>query len=100
MILQLKIITIITLFCLLNFTIIGNYYGLVSIYGQGNDPDNTKNIPELNNDSENQIKVEDIKFLKKNLAMEDPVLLIMGYSSYKNDWDPIFLKNYLPIIQS
>ncbi len=25
-------------------TIIGNYYGLVSIYDQGNDSDNTKNI--------------------------------------------------------
>jgi hypothetical protein len=36
MVLHVNITTIISLFCFLNFTIMGNYYSPVSIYGQGN----------------------------------------------------------------
>ena len=80
MILHLNIPTIVTLFCILNFTIIGNYYGFVSIYGQANNSDNSKNITKVNSDSENIVKVDDINISYKKTGNGDPLLLIMGYS--------------------
>lgn len=88
LILQINVTTIIILLCTVNLIIIGNYYGLVSIYGENN----TNNITELNNNIVNNIKVDDIDISYKKFGNGEPLLLIMGYSGSKNDWDPRFLK--------
>ena len=87
LILQLNVTTIIILFCTVNLIIIGNYYGLVSIYGKNN----SNNIIELNNNLENKIKVGDIDISYKKFGNSKPLLIIMGYPGSKNDWDPTFL---------
>lgn len=88
LILQLNVTTIIILFCTVNLIIFSNYYGLVSIYGENN---NNSNITEFNNNIVNNITVDDIDISYKKIGNGDPLLLIMGYSGSKNDWDPIFL---------
>lgn len=39
-----------------------------------------------------KVKVEDINISYKKFGNGEPLLLIIGYSASKNDWDPIFLK--------
>ena len=73
MILQLNITTIIAIFCILNLTLIGNYYVIVSIYGHGNDADNIKNITELNNNSINKVKADDIDISYKKFGNGEPL---------------------------
>ncbi len=60
----------------------------------------TKNIPKLNNVSENQVKVEDIIISYKKFGNGDPLLLIIGYSGSKLIGIQYSSKNYLQITQS
>jgi len=90
MISHLNITVIIALFCFLSSAIIGNNYDF--IFGQTKDSNKTNDIVELDNILIKQVKVGDIDISYKKFGKGDPILLIMGYSGSKNDWDPTFLK--------
>ena len=90
-----SIVVIIALTSVLIFAMIDNSYSdLFLIYAQQTtDLDNTSNnIIKLNNIPSKQVKVGDIDISYKTFGKGDPILLIMGYSGSKNDWDPTFLK--------
>lgn len=89
MISLLNIAAIIALFCLLSLAIIGVNYDF--IFAQTKDSDKTNDTIELYNVPRNQAKVGDIDISYKTFGKGDPILLIMGYSGSKNDWDPTFL---------
>ena len=67
------------------------------------DSDTTdNNIINLHNISTKQVKVGEIDIAYKTFGKGEPILLIMGYSGSKNDWDPTFLnglsKNHTVIV--
>ena len=89
---QFYIVVIIALISILSFAII-NYDGMTLINAQRTiDVDNNTNILDLKNIPNKQVRVGDIDVSYKKFGNGDPILLIMGYSGSKNDWDPTFLK--------
>ena len=94
---QFNIVVIIVLISILSFAIINNYDGMTLINAQrtidldNNTTDNT-NILDLKNIPSKQVRIGDIDVSYKKFGNGDPILLIMGYSGSKNDWDPTFLK--------
>ncbi len=94
---QFNIIVIISLLCIINLAIIGIFYyyhDFIVIYGQTTDITNnpTNNKTNLDNNSPKQVEVGDINVSYTIRSEGDPILLIMGYSGSKYDWDPILLK--------
>ena len=93
---QFRILVIIALISILSFAIINDYDGMTLINAQqqtidsDNNTDNT-NIINLENIPAKQVRVGDIDISYKTFGKGDPILLIMGYSGSKNDWDPTFL---------
>ncbi|HEX2408552.1 MAG TPA: alpha/beta hydrolase [Nitrososphaeraceae archaeon] len=94
---QFHIVVIIALISILSFAIINDYDGMTLINAQrtidldNNTSDNT-NILDLKNIPSKQVRIGDIDVSYKKFGNGDPILLIMGYSGSKNDWDPTFLK--------
>lgn len=93
---QFNIVVIVALISILSFAIISNYDGMTLINAQqtldsDNNTDNT-NIMKLENIPTKKVRVGDIDISYKTFGKGDPILLIMGYSGSKNDWDPTFLK--------
>ena len=61
-----------------------------TIIDSDNNSDNT-NIINLENIPTKKVRVGDIDISYKAFGKGDPILLIMGYSGSKDDWDPTFL---------
>ena len=82
---QFNILVSMSLVCIFNLVMIGTLYyynDSISIYGQTSD---------LKNNTTKQVQVGDINMSYTIRGEGDPILLIMGYSGSKNDWDPTFL---------
>ena len=94
---QFHIVVIIALISILSFAIINDYGGMILINAQqqtidsDNNTDNT-NIIKLENIPSKKVRVGDIDISYQFFGKGDPILLIMGYSGSKNDWNPTFLK--------
>jgi len=94
---QFNIVVIIVLISILSFAIINDYDGMNLINAQrtidlDNNTSDITNILDLKNIPSKQVRVGDIDVSYKKFGNGDPILLIMGYSGSKNDWDPTFLK--------
>jgi len=94
---QFYILVIIALISILSFAIINDYNGMTLIINaqqqtidSDNNTDNT-NIVNLENIPTKKVRVGDIDIAYKAFGNGDPILLIMGYSGSKNDWDLTFL---------
>src|SRR5215207_3112700 len=93
---QFHFVIIIVLISILSFAIINEYNDMTLINAQrtidlDNNTDNS-NILDLKNIPSKQVRVGDIDVSYKIFGKGDPILLIMGYSGSKNDWDSTFLK--------
>ena len=93
---QFHIVVIIALLSILSFAIISDYDGMILINAQrqtidlDNNNDNTNTI-KFEKIPFKQVRVGDIDIAYNTSGNGNPILLIMGYSGSKNDWDPTFL---------
>lgn len=85
-------LVIIALLSIISFAIISDYDGMILINAQQTLDSDNANIVNLENIPTKQVRVGDIDISYKAFGKGDPILLIMGFSGSKNDWDPTFLK--------
>ena len=93
---QFHVVVIIALLTIISFAIINDYDGMILSNAQqtidsDNNTDNT-NIIKLEKIPFKQVRVGDIDIAYNISGNGDPILLIMGYSGSKNDWNSTFLK--------